>query len=495
MILILLIGIGYCSLGGKTHDGAALIPREAALVMAIDLPQMVGKVNFEILKRSEKLQVDLAEAAVENPVLAEIVRDPAEAGIDFYQPAFAAYIKNPYRPEEDFSAIIVKLKDKNAFEKVINRSTLQEKKKNDRFTSVQIDRLTQVGWNNSFAIMGASDLLLDLDEMLDRFFSLRSEESVLSEPSFQQAISQKGDFLFWVSTTGLMADEKLLNNYGLKGLPAEFISGNYIIGNLRFTKGKMSGLANFLFKPEVEARFDNFFTDKFNADFSTFIADEGRQGTFLFSLNLPGIYHYSISDADIRNGLESWLANNGVEIDDLLRLFGGDFAIVNYERDGIGKTGSVLATNIYRPDLLQRYLDIMVQSELILPVREGLYATKLKQSVSDTTKAPPAQDPLSYHLIAQDDKLFFTDDPLIIEAVMKGGYAPQLQMKENANALMAGNFFHGQVLFDEKTNAAGDLDPFESLVFKLSKKQLDFTVTLKDKSASALETILQGGFQ
>ena len=100
-----------------------------------------------------------------------------------------------------------------------------------------------------------------------------------------------------------------------------------------------------------------------------------------------------------------------------------------------------------------------------------------------------------YHLITQGDKLFLTDDPQIIDAITKGGYAPQLQMKENANALMAGNFFHGRILFDGRTNMAADLDPFESLVFKLSKKQLDFTVSLKDKSASALETILQGGFQ
>lgn len=494
VLAIVLLTIGYCNRTGKSQNGATLIPQDAAIVVALDIPQMMGKVNFEILNQSQRLQASLTDFTLQNPLFAEIMREPTQAGINYRQPVFAAYLRNPNRPEEDFTAIIIKLSDVKDFERTINRATFQEKKINKGFYSLQIDQLTTVGWNGRFAILGSSDLAFDLDAMLGRFFNVGSENALLNEPSFRQAMEQKGDFLFWVSAGGFMADEKILNRFGLKGLPAEIVSGNYVIGSLDFSKGKMSGLAKFILRPEVGSRFDYFFDKDFDADFSTYIPDAGRKGTFMCSLNLPGIYRYSLSDAEVREGLEGWLAENGVRINDLLHLFGGDLLLVNYQQEGAAKTASLLATNIFRPELLQQYLDLLVKADLIRPVSEGLYATKLRRSPIDSTQASAYSNSLSYHLIVQKDKIFFSDDGPLIDAISKGGYAPGLRMKENAKALMAGNFLHGQVdLASLRSVNGGQMDEFETLTFELNKKQLDFQVTLKDKSASALETVLQGG--
>ena len=495
VLIAILLLVGFCGRqGGKDPSAAALVPKDAAFVLVLDIPQMVGKVNFEIIKRSQNFQASLADIAVDNPVFGEIMRNPTEAGIDYYKPALVAYRKNPEKPEEDFTAILLPLAKSSAFEKIINKSTLEEKRSNKGFKSVHLDALSTVGWNNNVAILGAADVVLDLDANLDLFFNNSPSNSVMTIPSFQETMEQNGDFLFWVSTSGIVTDAQALSAYGLRDLPLDIIRDNYILGDLNFGKGEITGLAKFRFKREVESRVENFFAPTFDTDFTPFIKDKNRQGTFFASLNLSGIYNYSISDQKTKDGLEGFLQQYGINLKELFKVFGGDLMITSYREEGEEESSVVFGTKIFRPDLLQNYLDVLADKEYIMPVSEGLYATQVRQSSTDTL-ANANQDQLSFHLIQKEDKLFFTDGQEIIQAIINGGYSRMARIGEDLSANMTDDYLRGYVNFANMANQGGGTEDLESLKLVFNKEALEFEVSLKDKSAYALEKILSRGFE
>ncbi|MFN7120349.1 MAG: DUF4836 family protein, partial [Saprospiraceae bacterium] len=194
LLLIIIITIGYCTFfSGKIGKGASIIPNDVTAVVSVAIPRIATQLNFDKIQRSEQYQASIAQAVAQNPVFAEIMRNPRQAGINYFESFFIVYTRNPVNITEDFTAIIFSLSNANAFEKVVNKATLETKNNNGNFTSVHIDRLTTVGWNRQFAIFGASDVVLDLDANLRKFFATPANRSVAKEPSFAQAMRRRGE--------------------------------------------------------------------------------------------------------------------------------------------------------------------------------------------------------------------------------------------------------------------------------------------------------------
>lgn len=497
LLLFLLTWLGWCRQSGGNYIVASLIPKDVAVVTVLDIPKMVGKLNFELLKQAPKYQTGLSQMAVSNPVFAEIMRDPLKAGIDFYKAGFITMHKNPESPDEGFSTVLMALNDPSIFEKVIHKSTLQEVKKSKGFQFVQLDRLTAVGWNNQYAIFGNSFLIVNMENYLSQYFNLPTSQSILKEPSFQQALQQNGEMLYWVSLGTLGKDSRLQNAYGLRNIPPETIENNFVIGGLNFGKGVLQGQAEFLFKSEVAAAFNNFFTETYETDFSKYVSEANRSSTFFAGVNIPGIYNYMIRSADIKKMIEKFLQENGFDVNQLMRILSGDFVFINYYRPQLKRSLPFIGTQVYRPELLQEYLDKLAKNGVLKEISTGFYLTKFMNNPpqSDSTNVRDTSLQRPFHLLLKEDKLFFTSDVAALEDIYYGGYGASQQLQENIPSMMKDKMITGSVKFEQlypdPNSPYSGLDNFE---FSLNKQQAKFELNFKDKSNFTLQKILVGNF-
>lgn len=491
VIVVLLLLVGFCNRRGGVSGmgGAAIIPDDAAIVLALDLPKILRQIDFNNLQTSDRYQASLTQAALNNPVFAEVLRDPQAAGVNLVDPAFMVYRKNPESPEEDLSTVIFSLSDQSSFEQAVRRATLVDWNNNRNFTSVHLDRLTTVGWDNDYAVFGTADNSFDLDEALAVYFNTAPTRSIASDPTFQQCMEQNGELLFWVAFTPLAGDQEITSKMGFGGVSMELLKDNHVIGNLDFTRGKIDGVAKFLFKKELANHFNNFFNDSFEADFSPFVADRGRLATFFASINLRGIFNYYVSNRGAKEAVEKLLQQEGIDIEEFFRVFGGDLVLVLYQSDETAQPAPILGTRVYRPDRFQSYLDNLVAANRLQQRGQGVYATSVRPTI-DSASVNPAEV-LNYHLVVQDGEyVFFTNDPTQIQVIAQGGYAGGQQLSRNVTSNIDNNLIYGEMDFTH-ISMNPEMADWEKMEVSFNKENIQFELILKDKTTNALEKLLQ----
>lgn len=494
LVVLLLIGLGWCNrnlfFGTNLGKGAELIPKDVDIVTVLDVPEMLSKLDFDAIQSSSNYASGLANITVANPIFAEIIKDPIAAGLNIENPAFVTYHRDPAEQEGNYSVFIFSVDNAAALEQMVNKATLQEKRKLDGYTAVDIDRLSTVGWTNKYLVFITADLIIDLDEKLSSYLNNSTQNSILQEPTFRKALEQKGEMLFWVSLSFIAENTSLTQSLGLGTVPPESFDGNFVIGGVDFGRGQFSGNAEFLFKPIIAAGLKTFFRDDFDSDFAKFVSDKNRGSTFLMALNLPNMYKIALQSPDLKNVLEDFLKQQGLEIDQLFRILSGDLLFVNYYPPGSPVATPFFATKIYRPDLLQKYLDVAEKNGAIEKVAEGYYGTKLvSQSNADSVAAQLDTTKLrNYHIILKEDKLMFTNNYDIMETIYYGGYSTQQQMKGNTVEMMRNRFVYGEADFSKVFNDPNNpTDEYESFEFNLSQTNVNFEMRFKDKNANTLQ--------
>ncbi|MEL7124165.1 MAG: DUF4836 family protein [Bacteroidota bacterium] len=498
ILLLMIFGVVWCNRvsifgSGAKYAAASLIPDDVGVVMVVDVPQIVSNIDFKEIQQTEQYQSGIADMTVSNPVFAEIFKDPIESGINYLKPAFFTNLIDSIRIEERFTTIVMSIKDRNVFEDVVTKATLQDIKQMNGFKMVNLDRLNSVGWNGKYVVFANAYLVVDMEEKLDAYFNNPKAKSIFTKASFSDALNEKGEMKFWVNMEAVGRNKEFATQLGLGELGRILFKGNFVIGGVNFSKGKMEGEAKFLFNLALKTGFRTFFRENFDSDFSKFIQEQDRGSTFVLALNLPSIYELAVSDPGTRKLIENSLAEQDIDINEILRIMSGDFAIVNYYRPDYGISSQLYMTKIYRPDVMQKYFSKVEQNGVMQKIGEGFYATKFinNQQFGEDSTAVDSTKLRNYHLMFKENYVIFSDDLSALEDIYYGGYSSRQQMKKDVVSIMDDKYIYGEVDFEKMNFAISEETKYyESLEFNLGSSNAKFEMIFKDKSLNTLQHML-----
>ncbi|MFM2268335.1 MAG: hypothetical protein RL757_1776 [Bacteroidota bacterium] len=385
-----LIFAASCKKTTSLNDAAVFIPRESQQVTAFNLQNMMQKADFEAIKQMEFYKAMTAESEKENPILAEILKNPAQSGIDFS--------KNMYMvTEKGMPMLYISISNMSAFEKMVKEVPISK-------NGVKVVRNADgfVAWKSDLAILGISaktdaeeDAALDASFDAEKLFNVKADQSMASNPKFAELMSSKHDMVSYMSLENLGELMGTRLPIGKSELKSSYVSG---FGD--FENGQMVGKSEFNIAPSLTKDFGIMFKNNVKTDFSKYLTDPNLAFACTFALDTKGIKQILQENSGLEAMLDS--KERGFSIDDILKAIDGDM-MLSVNNHG-GKMSPTLGIKVNDKATAQKFLNTGVQMGALKAEANGAYSLAVKDAVNSKSIDANGQ------FMFKDDVLFFSDN-------------------------------------------------------------------------------------
>ncbi len=356
--LLLLSGIAVLLLSAcsKTPEQGKHIPKTAALVLGINSKQIQEKLVTEGLT-VDKLFEAVQQKDTSNE-MAKALKEAENSGVDLKGDVFVAMV--PGDKGNGYVMAVAKLKDAAKFETFLKEKSKKEIKAGKDFKFME-DEDGAVGFNNEtiigvfsfnpnkfgdayggendpFAALGDSAApaapkapeKANTPEILDGLFHLKADESVATIESFKAVQKEKGDVIFWMSSEqiyafnpGTPSGVAALVSTNVKKLTA----GAFQTAAVHFENGKIKMNSNAYAGTEMKEIMKKYPMEKVNMSMLETYPSENVLGFVLMNFDLR-----MLGDILKLIGMDGFanmgLAEAGLTLDDVLKAFKGEFALI-----------------------------------------------------------------------------------------------------------------------------------------------------------------------
>lgn len=331
----------------KAPEGGKHIPKTAALVFGINSKQIQDKLV------TEGLSVDKIFEAVQDKdttnEMAKALKEAKNSGVDLKGDVYFALV--PGEKGKSYATAVAKLEDAAKFETFLKEKSKKEVKAGTDFKYI-IDKDGMVGFNketiigvfsinpNKFDQMGEDGAAAapsgpEADEkgwveVLNGLFHLKADESVGTIESFKEVQKEKGDVSFWMSSEQIYA----FNPGTPSGMAAlvttnvkKLTAGSFQTAAVHFENGKIKiNSLNYSGK-EIQDIMKKYPMEKVNITALETYPSENVLGFALMNFDLR-----MLGDIIKLMGMDGFanmgLAETGLTLDDILKAFTGEIALV-----------------------------------------------------------------------------------------------------------------------------------------------------------------------
>lgn len=330
----------------KTPEGGKHIPKTAALVFGINSKQIQDKLV------KEGLSVDKIFEAVQDKdtsnELSKALKEAENSGVDLKGDVYIALV--PGEKGKSYASVVAKLDDATKFEAFIKEKSKKEVKAGTDFKYIA-DKEGLVGFNketiigvfvinpNKFEFTGdvgvANATGTEVDEkawveVLNGLFHLKADESVGTIESFKEVQKEKGDVFFWMSSEQIYA----FNPGTPSGMAAlvttnikKLTAGSYQTAAAHFENGKIKVNSLAYAGKEIQDIMKKYPMEKVNIGALETYPSENVLGFALMNFDLR-----MLGDIIKLMGMDGFanmgLAETGLTLDDILKAFTGEIALV-----------------------------------------------------------------------------------------------------------------------------------------------------------------------
>lgn len=330
----------------KAPEGGKHIPKTAALVFSINSKQIQDKLV------TEGLSVDKIFEAVQGQdttnEMAKALKEAQNSGVDLKGDVSIALV--PGDKGKSYATAVAKLDDASKFEAFMKEKSKKEVKSGTDFKYI-IDKEGLIGFNKEtvIGIFSINTNKLDFTgdvgvqapagpeadekgwvEVLNGLFHLKADESVGAIESFKEVQKEKGDVSFWMSSEQIYAF-----NPGTPSGVAALVStnmkklteGSYQTAAVHFENGKIKVNSLAYAGKEIQDIMKKYPMEKVNIAALENYPSENVLGFALMNFDLR-----MLGDIIKLMGMDGFanmgLAETGLTLDDVLKAFTGEIALV-----------------------------------------------------------------------------------------------------------------------------------------------------------------------
>ncbi|MBG9375689.1 DUF4836 family protein [Panacibacter sp. DH6] len=267
------------------------------------------------------------------------VQDFIRSGVDTTKDIFF-FIKNGgsiMSGQQTAFGVVGAMRDASSFEAYIKKQPrVGDIQKGKDYSYAKVENSFFVGWNKEVVIVagvqntpsytkdgdvmpqqGGGDV-----QMLATLFALKEEESVSAIPEFRDLMNEKGDMLFWSNSSAAFNSIPMLGMTKISDL----FKDSYGAGVINFEDGKVAGNFKSYSGKDLAAIWDKYKGPQVDMSMVNQFP-VAADGYAVFSFN-PQIIQEIIKYGGFESTVRDFMTKTGFTMDEVLRIFKGDFAIV-----------------------------------------------------------------------------------------------------------------------------------------------------------------------
>ena len=317
------------------------IPKDAMFVFDLNWKSLSekaskGNINWDSLFRSVSNQEEDSMMREGKKKLDDFIHSGIDTTKDIF---FFAKMGGSIMGGQSVSGGVVGgMKDAAQFEAYIKKQPdAGEVQKGSNYSYIKLTEGVYVGWNSDVVILAGSQNTPSRfydstgssgssgganQQVLAALFAQKEEESVASIAEFRDLMNEKGDMLFWSNSSSALSSVPFL---GMTKF-ADLLKDSYGAGVINFEDGKVTAsfksysgkdLADILKKyagPTVDMSMVNQYPSPL-------------EGYAAFSFN-PQLIKEIIKYGGFESTVNQFMDKAGYSLDDILKVFKGDFAVV-----------------------------------------------------------------------------------------------------------------------------------------------------------------------
>ena len=328
----MLASIIFCVSCTQSLKNTLLIPEQSAVIAVFDVPSLIKKAqleNIDALKNETMLN--------EFPVLRELVKNPANTGIDLTSDMFVFYIMHN---ENNYVCANISLKNQKQAQEFVETKLGKDFQAEGKQRFYAEEHHTWITIENNIMLVVSSEShdKAKSAEFVNYLATLPKDASIADNEHFKTFLKNKNDVGIFVSSTPLM---KILKNpllpefwekvFTLYNLNEADLYNNYFITDVNFKNNEVEINYSYVLNEQLENYVrENFSTERASNELLQFAhatsvfaaySSSDIEKTLAYLQNMP-----EFSDIN-----EEFSEKTGFSLDKVLSLFTGDFLISFYD--------------------------------------------------------------------------------------------------------------------------------------------------------------------
>jgi hypothetical protein len=312
-----------------------LVPKDATIFYMVDLPGISQKIKFDEIENSNFYQKLMPMAMEEDEamgsILKEMIEEEGTTGINPDEKLYGFYMKS--EKGEDIYCMILSLENKEKFHGFLTNFLNQaeasfESGKGSGFDFLHIDEEVIAAYDETRLMWFMTEQFNQEEAVakLDEYFSQKSAASISSVADFQDFVKDAQDISVWFSTDQLGKAANIFNafqeNFGFNP------EGNYVHMYGNFGEEDITISSVMVPNKEMQNRMDeeNFFRNGIDKEIMEMVDAEQAYGVLTLALDPVKVISF-LEKQDLSSELEEMASQMGMNYNDLLTAFNGDFVV------------------------------------------------------------------------------------------------------------------------------------------------------------------------
>ncbi|GEM_PF-2833024 len=471
------------------------IPQNATVVTAFDLPTLMEKANFEAIKKMDFYRFFMEKAAEESDILATVLANPENAGIDLSKNAYVSIELNPDNPEEIYTGIIFNLTSPQDFSNFAN--SFQEVRTGQRndYQFADLNDATQLAWNDQVGILALGEGIYEMEEIINSFFTPSQETSLANNENLLNLLSEKHDITTWLTSNALAKNKNAKFVLSLAKIKPEAINDNFIHGHVDFEAGKVNTQLNYFFQDALIEDVNLLFKENVKTDFSAYITGENLNIYLSAALDFAGLHTALSKRPQVKMFADFALKSYGLSIDKLKNALDGDFVFTTYTGNVNNRQEGLFAIKLNDQTQFEAFLAVAEENDLVTKTGNGRYiiAPSLNKMVANIL--PFDMDigsAFDNQLMLQDGIAFIAGNIARLDDIEKGNINGTKQLPVNINQMVNQNPLSLFVDFNA-LKRVGILNTESLNLLELigNKKGANFQLSMQNQQINSLQAIFE----
>jgi hypothetical protein len=386
LFALCLLFLASCTKSAKLDETANAIPKDAMSVMAINLPSLMQKADFESVKQMDFYKDMVDSAATGNAAIAEILRDPKKSGVDFTKNIYIVQDFNflSGSRENASGAVLLSLSDAGAFEKMLTsgkkHGTVETKdgvkymsfggEKNQNENGLNVSLFKEViAWNDKMAVLGGNTEGGDKSS----FFKNKAETSIVKNENFAKLFNEQHDVYSYSSFDKMAESPEIKSGAGMMNIDPKALKGNYTTGYADFENGKMVSKSDFQINKEIRNQWGLVFKNTVKTDFSKYLKGENIGFAATLALDVKGLKEIINANPQYRILLES-AKSDKFSTDDVFKALDGDIVIAsspNANKDA--KWNGMIGLKLSDKATMEKLVNFLISQDAMVSEGNGVY--------------------------------------------------------------------------------------------------------------------------
>lgn len=339
-VLVLSLAMGWYFIFGRSNALLSYVPDNAIAVGKVNVKSLLTKMDFEKIKKEDKVADQLDEVKNEMPdFLAEAMDSPLSTGLDpFKDPV--VFLTIDKKSDLAQVSVVMSVQNKDAFgeflKKLEDELELDYKFRNDEerdfgkaYPENVSDRNHAIAWNGDVVIFSFQENGFEDDTMLDlveNALFLEEDRRLINLDAFKEFEGNLEDADVFVNLQAVLKESKSM------GLPEDFAAQMENLNGASFHLGFQEESVDFAmhlyYKDKELANKNNFFGGPTDANVTKYLTSNGKAiGAMAMSLKMENLIDL-IQKFDEGNEInEGLMSDLNISLDQLEKMLNGTMAL------------------------------------------------------------------------------------------------------------------------------------------------------------------------